>query len=134
MSIGYHISNFWTRIGIANFAFITSTNSYNSIVKNYNNQLIHKPTEPIDHVANSIMFVLNSIISVSTCTAKGVIFGLAGPIGTYRIGLSVSNRQLTGDKGWTDVICQLSGYQRTKYTTKPFGDASWLPISDKKSN
>ncbi len=134
MSIGYHISNFWTRIGIANFAFVTSTNCYNMMVKNYKDSFTEKPKEPINRVTHSIIFVICSISISTICMAKGAIFGLAGPIGSYRIGLSMYNGQLTGDKGWTDVICQLSGYLCTKYTTKPFGDASWLPISDIKSN
>lgn len=128
MSIVLRIINIWKYTGLTNFAFIASVNWYNMIIKTYKEPFISNPTEPIDHAINSVAFICKSLSFSAICMAKGFLFGLAGPIGSYRIGLGFYNRKLTGDNGWTQVLCQLSGYKHAKYTTKPFGYASWMPV------
>jgi len=114
--------------GGINMLFIGSTNAYNSIkiVADTDDRGSNGPASRV------IGVVLFSSIFGGITFIKSAYFAALGPIGTYRISLAYLNYTRTNDKKWIKVLTKPGssiGSYYESYIIKPFGTASWIPLT-----
>lgn len=125
-------------MGIYNAVVLFPYNVYNGykrdkIVLNY---LRSENDDVFTKVTNNMIFMpLSTYYNVIFCSIKSAFYLSLGPIGTYRGLLAVKNYQQTNDYGWIRVLVEplsSSDVANTPYIMKPFGKASWYPVSVQK--
>lgn len=132
MSLSAKTANYlrktWICTGILNFAWIASTNIMSGIYKSHESSYNNDPIITSGQKGTALLLVT----AFSIC--KSMMYFMAGPIGTYRIGLAYHNKYKTDDPNWTKPVDTLGYDNDRKYLVKPAGHASWFPIRSIKNN
>ena len=131
----------YTKFGLLNICVIFPPNVYYAI-KEFDKQIkdVQKHNarygDPvIIQTLNYVCMGIIAFVGLSGMAAiKTTAFGLAGPIGTYRIGLAFMNYKRSHKSKWIKTLFKpvpslSSSY--TPYIMRPFGNASWIPIKNK---
>ena len=130
-----HLKTIFTSFGIMNAAFIGTTNIYTGAKNTYSEIrcAVRNQYNVGDKITPLLLMSFGEIFNcVSICAIKSVYFFALGPIGTYRICLAYRNYNLSGNRGYVNVLtCPLGSLYKNHefYVIKPFGGTSWLPIN-----
>jgi len=121
------VASFWETFGIFNAMLIGPTNfgiGLNGVATD-----IQK--DATQTAANRVVYFLvgGTMVGIASYF-KTCLYYMAGPIGTYRIGLAVNNAITTTDPMWLSVLVTPGSANKMEslpYIVAPFGNASWKP-------
>lgn len=131
-----NIMNLFRLCGVANMAIIFPMNAWyipKLLTKEYRKTIDNHARWKLSPLESLIRIVINEaalLIGSGSCAIlKTAAFGLAGPIGSYRIGLTFANYYRTNDKKWIKTLYKTlpsTKYSYYPYIMKPIGNASWF--------
>lgn len=117
------IPKIYWRTSIFNVSLVTILNFSNSYLF-LDNTFVDDRYSAQDRMIASVIGL--SYIVPSFC--KGLVYGIMGPIGTYRIALGIIRSATTKDSKWMSppFILGFSSGENDKYIMYPYGDATWI--------